>query len=87
MTSLEKEEPAREIAFLSTGRPLRDRALAHVVSTVTGFSSDSRRLGLSILAWDETPGPGPRLSVVSAETGELLFETSKDSKQFRRMLQ
>jgi len=24
---------------------------------------------------------------VSAETGELLFETSKDSKQFHRMLQ
>jgi hypothetical protein len=87
MTSLEREEPAREVAFLSTGRPLRDRALAHVVSSVTGFSSDSRRLGLSMLAWDETPGPGPRLSVVSAETGELLFETSKDSKQFRRMLQ
>jgi hypothetical protein len=87
MASLEKDEPAREIAFLSSGRPLRDRALANVLSSVTGFSSDSRRLGLLILAWDETPGPGPRLSIVSAETGELLFETSKDTRQFRRMLQ
>lgn len=87
MVSLERDEPAREIAFLSTGRPLRDRGLKNVVSTVSGFSSDSRRLGLSIQAWDETPGPTPRLSVVSAETGDLLFETSKDLKQYRRLLQ
>jgi len=87
MASLEKDEPAREIAFLATGRPLRDRALSNVVGKVEGFSSDSRRLGLSIQAWDETPGPAPRLSVVSSETGELLFETSKDLKQYRRLLQ
>jgi hypothetical protein len=54
---------------------------------VAGYSSDSRRLGLSIQAWDETPGPTPRLSVVSAETGELLFETFKDLRQYKRLLQ
>jgi hypothetical protein len=87
MASLEKDEPAREIAFLASGRPLRDRALSHVVASVAGYSSDSRRLGLSIQAWDETPGPTPRLSVVSAETGELLFETFKDLRQYKRLLQ
>jgi hypothetical protein len=87
MASLEKDEPAREIAFLSSGRPLRDRALSHVVTTVAGYSSDSRRLGLSIQAWDETPGPAPRLSIVSSETGELLYETSKDLRQYKRLLQ
>ncbi len=87
MASLERDEPAREIAFLASGRPLRDRALANIVATVSGFSSDSRRLGLSIQAWDETPGPSPRLSVVSSETGELLFETSKDLRQYKRLLQ
>jgi hypothetical protein len=87
MASLERDEPAREIAFLTSGRPLRDRALSNVVASVSGFSSDSRRLGLSIQAWEETPGPSPRFSVVSSETGELLFETSKDLKQFKRLLQ
>jgi len=86
-TSLERDEPAREVAFLSTGRPLRDRALAHVVSTLSGFSKDGQRLGLSIQAWNQTPGPAPRYSVVSMATGELLFETSKDLKSFERLLQ
>jgi len=86
-TSLEKDEPAREIAFLSSGRPLRDRSLAHVVAALAGFSKDGQRLGLSIDAWNETPGPAPRYSVVSVATGELLFETSKDVKSFQRLLQ
>jgi hypothetical protein len=86
IVSLEKDEPAREVAFLSSGRPLRDRGLSHVVSSLTGFSKDGQRLGLSIQAWNETPGPEPRLSVVSAATGELLFETSRDEKSFRRLL-
>jgi hypothetical protein len=86
IVSLEKDEPAREVAFLSSGRPLRDRALTHVVSSLAGFSRDGQRLGLSIQAWNETPGPEPRLSVVSAATGELLFETSRDEKSFRRLL-
>jgi hypothetical protein len=87
MTSLERDEPAREVAFLSSGRPLRDRALAHVVGALTGFSKDSQRLGLSIEAWNSTPGPSPRYSVVSVASGELLFETSSDLKGFRRLLQ
>jgi hypothetical protein len=87
MTSLERDEPAREIAFLSSGRPLRDRALAHVVGSLAGFSKDGQRLGLSIEAWNSTPGPSPRYSVVSVATGELLFETSSDLKSFRRLLQ
>jgi hypothetical protein len=87
MTSLERDEPAREVAFLSSGRPLRDRALAHVVGSLAGFSKDGQRLGLSIEAWNSTPGPSPRYSVVSVATGELLFETSTDMKSFRRLLQ
>ena len=87
MTSLDREEPAREVAFLSSGRPLRDRALAHIVGQLTGFSKDGQRLGLSIEAWNSTPGPSPRYSVVSVATGELLFETSSDMKSFQRLLQ
>ena len=87
MTSLERDEPAREVAFLSSGRPLRDRALAHIVGSLEGFSKDGQRLGLSIEAWNSTPGPSPRYSVVSVATGELLFETSSDMKSFRRLLQ
>ncbi len=87
MTSLERDEPAREVAFLSSGRPLRDRALAHVVGSLAGFSKDGQRLGLSIEAWNSTPGPAPRYSVVSVATGELLFETSSDLTSFRRLLQ
>jgi hypothetical protein len=87
MTSLERDEPAREVAFLSSGRPLRDRALAHVVGSLAGFSKDGQRLGLAIEAWNSTPGPAPRYSVVSVATGELLFETSSDLKSFRRLLQ
>ncbi len=86
-TSLEKDEPAREIAFLTSGRPLRDRSLGHVVASLAGFSKDSQRLGLTIDAWNEKPGPAPRYSVVSVVTGELLFETSKDVKSFRRLMQ
>ena len=61
MTSLDRDEEAREIAFLSTGRPLRDRELAHVVSSLSGFSKDGQRLGLVIEAWNDTPGPGAAL--------------------------
>ena len=86
MTSLERDEEAREVAFLSTGRPLRDRELAHVVSSLSGFSGDGQRLGLVIEAWNETPGPSPRYSVVSVATGELLFETSEDMKSYQRLL-
>ena len=86
MTSLERDEPAREIAFVSGGRPLRDQALAHVVSKLSGFSRDGQRLGLSIDAWNDSPGPAPRYSVVSVATGELLFETSRDLKTFERLL-
>ncbi|HEX7253540.1 MAG TPA: SH3 domain-containing protein [Thermoanaerobaculia bacterium] len=87
ITSLERDEPAREVAFLSSGRPMRDQSLAHVMSTVSGFSQDGQRLGLSIEAWNETRGPSPRLSVVSVATGELLFETSKDLRAYQRLLQ
>jgi hypothetical protein len=87
VTSLDRDEAAREVAFLSSGRPLRDRGLVHVVSLLSGFSRDGQRLGLAIDAWNETPGPGPRYSVVSVATGELLFETSKDMTGFQRLLQ
>ena len=83
--SLEKDEPAREVAILSDGRPLRDRALVHVVSTLAGYSKDGQRLGMSIQAWNETPGPEPRWSVISVSTGELVYETTKDMKAFRRL--
>jgi hypothetical protein len=87
IASLTKDEPAREIAFLSDGRPLRDRSLAHVVGSISGYSGDGSRLGLSISAWNDTPGPTPRFTVVSVATGELLFETSKDMRAFQRLLQ
>ena len=87
IASLEKDEPAREIAFLSDGRPLRDRALAHCMASLAGYSSDGQRLGMEIEAWNDTPGPAPRYSVISVATGELLFETSKDMKGFQRLLQ
>jgi hypothetical protein len=87
IASLTKDEPAREIAFLSDGRPLRDRTLGHVIGSISGYSGDGSRLGLSIEAWNETPGPSPRLTVVSVATGELLFETSKDKRAFQRLLQ
>ncbi|HKD17888.1 MAG TPA: SH3 domain-containing protein [Thermoanaerobaculia bacterium] len=86
MTSLERDEEAREVAFLSTGRPLRDRELAHVVSSLSGFSHDGQRLGMVIEAWNDTPGPSPRYSVVSVVTGELLFETSQDMQTYQRLL-
>jgi hypothetical protein len=54
---------------------------------VTGWSKDGQRIGVSIQAWNETPGPDPRYSVVSVATGELLFETSKDTKSFQRLIQ
>jgi len=85
--TLEKDEPAREVAFLSGGRPLRDQALAHVICSLSGFSKDGQRLGLAIDAWNTTPGPAPRYSVVSVVTGQLLFETSSDTRSFQRLLQ
>ncbi len=87
MTSLDRDEPAREVAFLASGRPLRDRVLAHVVASLAGFSKDGQRLGLAIDAWNTTPGPAPRYSVVSVATGDLLFETSSDLKSFQRLMQ
>lgn len=86
IASLTRDEPAREIAFLADGRPLRDRSLLHVIGSISGYSSDGARLGLSIDAWNETPGPSPRYSIVSVSTGELLFETSKDMRAFKRLL-
>jgi hypothetical protein len=86
IASLDREEPAREIAFLSSGRPLRDRSLMHVVTSLSGYSRDGQRLGLSIEAWNDTPGPQPRYSVVAASTGRLLYETSTNRKRFERLL-
>ncbi|MEO8429943.1 MAG: hypothetical protein ABI592_00430 [Acidobacteriota bacterium] len=87
VASLERDEPAREVAILADGRPLRDHALLHVVSTLAGYSKDGQRLGMSIQAWSETPGPDPRWSVVSVGTGEIVYETTKDSKSFRRLME
>jgi hypothetical protein len=86
LASLEKDEPAREVAFLSTGRPLRDSGLVHVLSNLSGYSKDGQRLGVSVQAWNETPGPEARYSVISVATGELVFETSKDVKSFERLI-
>jgi len=86
LASLEKDEPAREVAFLSTGRPLRDSGLTHVLSNLSGYSKDGQRLGVSVQAWNETPGPEARYSVISVATGELVFETSKDIKSFERLI-
>jgi len=87
IASLEKDEPARPIACLSSGRPLRDSALEHVVASLSAYSKDGQRLGLSFEAWNETPGPQPRYSVISVATGELIFETSRNRKAFRRRIE
>jgi len=83
---LDRSEPAREVAYLSSGRPLRDRGLEHVVASLSGYSKDGRRLGLSIEAWNDTPGPQPRYSVVAASTGRLIYETSTNRKRIQRLL-
>jgi hypothetical protein len=57
------------------------------MASLAGYSSDGQRLGMEIEAWNDTPGPAPRYSVISVATGELLFETSKDMKGFQRLLQ
>lgn len=84
LACLDSNEPAREIGFLSAGRPLRDRRLEHVVTTLQQFSGDGQRLGFTLLAWSDLPGPRPRLLVVSSKTGRIVFETSNRKKAFRK---
>ena len=87
VASLESDVPAREIAPSSSGQPPRDGGPAHVLSNLSGYSKDGQRLGVSIETWTDTPGPEARYSVVSVATGEPMFETSKDLKSFRRLIQ
>jgi hypothetical protein len=84
LACLESNGPAREIGFLSAGRPLRDRRLEHVLTTLQQFSGDGERLGFTLLAWSDLPGPRPRLLVVSSKTGQIVFETSNRKKAFRK---
>ncbi|MEP6994401.1 MAG: hypothetical protein ABI968_07770 [Acidobacteriota bacterium] len=84
LAALDPDEPAREIGILAAGRPLRDRSLEHVLTSLEQFSADSQRLGFSMLAWNEVPGPKPRLLVVSSATGQIVLETSNRKKAFRK---
>jgi len=77
---LDPPEPAREIALLSSGRPLRDRSRDHVLAWLDDFSDDGSRIGLSILAWDEKPGPSARRFVVSSESARIVAETDSQRK-------
>jgi hypothetical protein len=83
---LDPPEPAREVALLSSGRPLRDRSREHVVAWLDDFSDDGTRFGFSILAWDEKPGPSVRRFVVSSTDARILFETSKQ-KGYRKAVE
>jgi hypothetical protein len=80
---LDPPEPAREIAFLSSGRPLRDRTRENVLARLDDFSDDGSRLGLSVLAWDDTPGPVARRFVVSSQDARIVSETDSARKQRR----
>ena len=82
---LDPPEPAREIAFLSSGRPMRDRSRENVMTRLDDFSDDGSRLGLSILAWDETPGPAARKFVVSSQDARIVTETDSARRQRRAM--
>jgi hypothetical protein len=82
---LDPPEPAREIAFLASGRPLRDRSRENVLTRLDDFSDDGSRLGLSILAWDDTPGPSARRFVVSTQDARVVSETDRVKKQRRAM--
>src|SRR5262249_54959142 len=82
VASLEKEEPAREILPTTSTRPP-----ANLLVSLCGYSKDGQRLGVQVQAWNETPGPDTRYSVVSVATGELLYETTKDTKSFQRLIQ
>jgi hypothetical protein len=83
---LDSPEPAREIAILSSGRPLRDRDRENVLAWLDDFSDDGTRLGFSILAWDDKPGPSARRFVVSSAEARILFETSKQ-KGYRKAVE
>ena len=82
VASLEKEEPAREIVPMTATRPT-----ANLLASLCGYSKDGQRLGVQVQAWNEMPGPDTRYSVVSVATGELLYETTKDTKSFQRLIQ
>ena len=82
VASLDREEPAREIVPTAAGR-----APANLLASLSGYSKDGQRLGLAVQAWNETPGSETRYSVVSVATGELLYETTKDTKSFQRLIQ
>ena len=82
---LDPPEPAREIALLSSGRPLRDRSREHVVAWLDDFSDDGSRFGFSILAWDDRPGPSSRRFVVSSADARVLFETSRQKGYTKRL--
>ena len=86
LARLDPPEPAREIAFLSSGRPLRDRGRENVLSWLDEFSDDGSRLGFSILAWDDRPGPSARRFVVSSSDARIVFETSKQ-KGYRKAVE
>ena len=86
LARLDPPEPAREIAFLSSGRPLRDRGRENVLSWLDEFSDDGSRLGFSILAWDDRPGPSARRFVVSSSDARIVFETSKQ-KGYRKVVE
>jgi hypothetical protein len=80
------EEPA----FLSGGRPLRDRLRRNVVTTIEGFSKDGARVALATRAWDETAPRIPHLAVLSTSTGARVFEgtgSSRNRRLVRRLLE
>lgn len=77
---LDTDAPAREIAP-------GDRAGSYLLSALTGYSRDGQRLGVSTLTGSGASASEPRYCVVSSATGDLVFETSRDLKSFRRLIE
>ena len=62
-----------------------DRSRENVLSWLDEFSDDGSRLGFSILAWDDRPGPSSRRFVVSSADARVLFETSRQKGYTKRL--
>jgi hypothetical protein len=80
VVSLSRDDPARNAARLSGGRPTRDLRKMHTLTSLLDFSKDGQRLAVAITAWDDVPATRPRLAVLSTATGELVVEARGDRR-------
>lgn len=76
VVALDGPATSADAALRAGGRTARDRARGHVVSRITGFSKDGRRVAVETLAWDDAPPEATRLAVLSTRTGDAVLEAS-----------